>query len=417
MGSDSMAKIVKIRIKWKNIFFFLFLIIGLIIIFRVFLLNFDDEKIKLDNKLDIQFDKIIDEEDNETSFSLVMVGDALIHDKIYNEALKYGDGTYDFKPMLSFVKPIIEKYDLAYYNQETILGGSEIGVSSYPAFNSPYEVGDAMIDAGFNLVSLATNHTLDRGEKAIINSKNYWDTNDKVLAVGSYLSQEERNVIQSREVNGITYTMLNYTYGTNGIKVPTGKEYLVNIWPVVGNNPDNDSNYQNYKNQIKKDVEAVRDSVDILLVAMHWGVEYQIFPNAYQKDMASYLANLGVDIIIGTHPHVIQPIEWIGDTLVIYSLGNFISAHEVVNMGNRIGLMSSVKIKKVVKVDGTIDITIDNLENELLYTYYKSDYKDILVVPFSIINETYLSNYREIYDKYKEIIRSIDSNVSVNSLI
>ena len=95
--------------------------------------------------------------------------------------------------MYTYLKEIVSKYDLAYYNQETILGGSEIGLSSYPAFNSPYEVGDAMIDAGFNLVSLATNHTLDRGTKAVINSRNYWNGQKDVLAVGSYSSTEERN--------------------------------------------------------------------------------------------------------------------------------------------------------------------------------------------------------------------------------
>src|SRR5574344_1508023 len=107
------------------------------------------------------------------SASLVMVGDSLIHGAVYKDALQ-SDGTYNFKGMIDDIKPIIQRYDLAYYNQETVLGGTELGLSSYPRFNSPYEVGDAMIDAGFNLVALANNHTLDRGETAIINSTNYW---------------------------------------------------------------------------------------------------------------------------------------------------------------------------------------------------------------------------------------------------
>ncbi len=121
--------------------------------------------------------------------SMVMVGDNLIHDKIYWDAKN--EGGYDFKPIFREIKPIIQKYDIAYYNQETILGGSDIGVSSYPAFNSPYEVGDAMIDTGFNLVSLATNHTMDRGERAILNSRKYWDSKSDVLAVGSYSSTDD----------------------------------------------------------------------------------------------------------------------------------------------------------------------------------------------------------------------------------
>lgn len=411
-----MVKRVKKRVKWRRVFFALFLAVSLVVIFCGVLYYFVLSNLNQNNN---QLPELLNKETNqetteETSLSLIMVGDSLIHDKIYKEALEYGNGdSYDFKPMLSLIKPIVREYDVAYYNQETILGGSEIGVSSYPAFNSPYEVGDAMLDAGFNLVSLATNHTLDRGETAVVNSRNYWNSKDSVLAVGSYTSNEERNKVQIREVNDITYTMLNYTYGTNGIKVPSGKEYLVNVWPVVGSNPEADSNYQNYKNQVKEDIEAVRDSVDVLIVAMHWGVEYQYEPNLYQKDMASYLASLDVDIVIGTHPHVIQPIEWIDDTLIIYSLGNFISAHEVVNMGNRIGLMSSVEIKKSINDAGESDISIGELKNELLYTYYTGDYQDILVIPFSLIEEKYLSNYKSVYDEYRKIVQSIDSNIEV----
>lgn len=412
-----MKKRVRKRMKWKRVFFTLFLAIsfigGSVCLYYYFVSS--DNELKKDNRVDEQLDGELDEfQDKDTSLSLVMVGDSLIHDKIYNEALKYGNGEYyDFKPMLSLIKPIVSEYDLAYYNQETILGGSEIGVSSYPSFNSPYEVGDAMVDAGFNLISLATNHTLDRGEKAIVNSRNYWDSRKDVLAVGSYTSIEDRERIRVMKKNDITYTMLNYTYGMNGIKVPGGKEYLVNVWPVALDNPDIDSGYQNYKEQVREDIEAVRDKVDVLLVAMHWGMEYEYQPNAYQRDMALYLSSLGVDIIIGTHPHVIQPVTWIDDTLVIYSLGNFISAHEVVNMGNRIGLMSSVEITKTLNGDRTSNIQIHNLENELLYTYYTNDYQDILVVPFSSMEEKYLSNYQEIYDQYKNIVQSIDQNIEV----
>ena len=349
------------------------------------------------------------EEKKEDKLSLIMVGDNLIHDKIYNEA-KTKDG-YDFKNFYSLIKPIVQKYDLAYYNQETILGGSEIGVSSYPAFNSPYEVGDAMIDAGFNLVSLATNHTLDRGETAIINSRNYWNSKENVLAVGSYSSEEEKNEIHILEKNNITYTLLNYTYGTNGIKVPSAKDYLVNIWPVTGTSPNSDTSYQSYKEQIKKDIEAVRDKVDVLIVAMHWGIEYEYKPNDYQKDMAEYLSSLGVDIIIGTHPHVIQPIDWINNTLVIYSLGNFFSAHEVVNIGNRIGLMSTIDI---IKKDNKIELT--NQTNELLYTYYTNGYHDFQVVPFSNMKEEYLDNYKEVYEKYKNIVTELNQEVEVTPI-
>ena len=370
----------------------------------------------LNNHNNISSDSKVNVDDNNhsTSISLIMAGDNLINDKLYNAAKK-DDGSYDFKSMYSYIKDIVKNYDLAYYNQETILGGSEIGVSSYPAFNSPYEVGDATIDTGFNLVSLATNHTLDRGEKAIINSLNYWNNKSNVLTSGSYLSNDDRNKVNIKEVNNITYTMLNYTYGTNGIKVPEGKEYLVNIWPCTGNNPDNDTKYQEYKEVVKKDILRVRDKVDLLIVAMHFGVEYTHVPTNYQIDMAEFLSSLGVDIIIGTHPHVIMPITYINDTLVIYSLGNFLSAQDTNNDYNTtVGLLSSIKITKNIDKDNNSSIKLSDLNNELIYTTNKDGYK---IIPFSNPDiKEYLNDYERVYNKYANIVRSIDSSININSL-
>lgn len=370
----------------------------------------------LNNHNNISSDSKVNVDDNNhsTSISLIMAGDNLINDKLYNTAKK-DDGSYDFKSMYSYIKDIVKNYDLAYYNQETILGGSEIGVSSYPAFNSPYEVGDATIDTGFNLVSLATNHTLDRGEKAIINSLNYWNNKSNVLTSGSYLSNNDRNKVNIKEVNNITYTMLNYTYGTNGIKVPEGKEYLVNIWPCTGNNPDNDTKYQEYKEVVKKDILRVRDKVDLLIVAMHFGVEYTHVPTNYQIDMAEFLSSLGVDIIIGTHPHVIMPITYINDTLVIYSLGNFLSAQDTNNDYNTtVGLLSSIKITKNIDKDNNSSIKLSDLNNELIYTTNKDGYK---IIPFSNPDiKDYLNDYERVYNKYANIVRSIDSSININSL-
>lgn len=370
----------------------------------------------LNNHNNISSDSKVNVDDNNhsTSISLIMAGDNLINDKLYNAAKK-GDGSYDFKSMYSYIKDIVKNYDLAYYNQETILGGSEIGVSSYPAFNSPYEVGDATIDTGFNLVSLATNHTLDRGEKAIINSLNYWNNKSNVLTSGSYLSNDDRNKVNIKEVNNITYTMLNYTYGTNGIKVPEGKEYLVNIWPCTGNNPDNDTKYQEYKEVVKEDILRVRDKVDLLIVAMHFGVEYTHVPTNYQIDMAEFLSSLGVDIIIGTHPHVIMPITYINDTLVIYSLGNFLSAQDTNNDYNTtVGLLSSIKITKNIDKDNNSSIKLSDLNNELIYTTNKDGYK---IIPFSNPDiKDYLNDYERVYNKYANIVRNIDSSININSL-
>ena len=359
--------------------------------------------------------------------SLIAVGDNLIHSSLYKDANRYANGGYldfstnkfDFTPMYKNIKEIVSNYDIGYINQETILGGTELGLSDYPTFNSPYEVGDAAIDAGFNLVSLATNHTVDRGKKAVLNSCAYWSKQEGILTAGSYSSEEDRNEIRIAEKNNITYTMLNYTYGTNGM--PVSDDYLVNVWPtnLSINDPSRDTAYQEYKEQVKKDIERVRDKVDVLIVAMHWGVEYTHNPTEYEKDMAEYLASLDVDIIIGTHPHVIQPVTWIDDTLVIYSLGNFISA-QYQNQGTcsyykcTVGLMTNLKIEKTVKGD-EVNINITNVENELIYNYYnQSTWRGFIVIPFSnpdIAN--YLPNYKNVYETYKEVVQRLDSNMYV----
>ena len=358
-------------------------------------------------------------EETTTSLSLVMVGDNLIHSSVYRDAQRLAGGSgYDFKPIIEYIKEKVQNYDLAYYNQETVLGGTELGVSDYPTFNSPQEAGDAMLDAGFNLVSLATNHTMDRGEKAVLASIEYWKKHeDDVLAVGAYSSEEERNKVQIREKNGIKYAMLSYTYGTNGIPVPNGKDYLVNVWPtdLSLNDPSRDKDYQAYKEQVKKDIEAVRDQVDVLMVAMHWGVEYTHNPTEYQKDSAQFLADNDVDIIIGAHPHVIQPVTWIDDTLVIYSLGNFVSAQlQDQNYNKMVGLMTSVNITKTVK-DGKTDIKIDNVKNELIFTSYnKNTWSNFKVVPFSNENiGKYLPNYKSVYETYKAVVQKMDENMYV----
>lgn len=353
-----------------------------------------------------------------TTASFIMVGDNLIHSSVYNDAHRNANyNGYDFKPMLTYIKEKVQNYDIGYYNQETILGGTELGLSNYPAFNSPQEAGDAMIDAGFNLVSLATNHTIDSGSKAVLSSREYWDSQEDVLAVGSYDSFEAQEDVVIAEVNGITYAMLNYTYGTNGIPVPEGKEYLVNVWPtdLSINDPESDAEYQAYKEQVAEDIEKVRDEVDLLLVAMHWGIEYTHTPTAYQVDSAEFLAEHDVDVIIGTHPHVIQPVTWIDDTLVFYSLGNFISAqYQDDNYNKMVGLMSSFTVTKTTKGD-EVSIDIGEIENDLIYTYYnQSSWSNFKVIPFSHPDiAEYLPKYKSVYETYKKIVQNIDEDMYV----
>ena len=404
---------VKRKLKIGRILILLFIL--LLIIFGTYFIvkGLSNKNSNIENNTNKQ----VDDEEKQYEVNLVMVGDNLIHSSIYKDANKNAnyDG-YDFKPMYTYIKEIVQNYELAYYNQETILGGEEIGLSDYPTFNSPYEVGDAMIDAGFNLVSLATNHTMDRGEKAIINSCNYWKSKEGVMTAGSYCSEEDRNSVQIMEKNNISYSLLSYTYGTNGIAVPSGKEYLVNVWPTNGNNPETDNEYQEYKKTVSEDIARVRDKVDVLIVAMHWGVEYTHTPTAYQEDMAQFLADEGVDIVIGSHPHVVMPVTWIDDTLVIYSLGNLISAQETdLDYAKMVGLLSSVKITKTVKGEES-SIKLSDVNNELLFTSY-SGWRNFKVVPFSSPDiGNYISDYERLYNKYSEVIKEMDSTIPVAAL-
>lgn len=326
--------------------------------------------------------------------SLLMVGDALIHNAVYNDA-KQADNSYDFKKMFAKVKPLTEGYDLKFYNQESILGGTEIGLSTYPRFNSPKEVGDAFLDMGFNLVSLANNHTLDRGEAGIISSLNYWKDKD-VLTAGSYESLESRNNPIIKSKNGISYALLAYTTVTNGLTRPEGKEYYLNVYDET---------------QVKKDIELLRDKVDLLLVSMHFGTEYSLKQNEEQEKIANYLASLGVDIVIGHHPHVIEPITYIDNTLVIYSLGNFISGQLTVDQLT--GLMVGVDVIK----EKDKQIKLVNLRADLTYTKTKNPITNEFeyeVIPYNELTDDILKNKEEHKQKYIDVIQSLGVDIKIN---
>jgi len=315
---------------------------------------------------------------------LIMVGDALYHDGVYKDG-KTNSG-YDFRQQLEAIKPIVSQYDLAYYNQESILGGTEIGLSTYPRFNSPYEVGDAFLDAGFNLVSTANNHTLDRGKTAILNSLQYFQGKKNVLMSGSCDSFSCMEQIPIGEKNGISYAFLSYTTTTNGIRVPKGEEYLVHVYS---------------DERVENDILKVKDQVDVILVAMHWGSEYHDYPTEEQKRIANHLASLGVDIVIGNHPHVIEPIEKIGDTLVFYSFGNFISAQTGVD--KLVGLMGSVSIiKDIVGEEERISIT--NIQTRLTFTSYNSHFRNFKVLPFDQVDSSILKNKESIASQKKALV-------------
>ncbi|MCA0986475.1 CapA family protein [Guptibacillus algicola] len=278
-----------------------------------------------------------------SSISLSAVGDILIHDRVYENAeTKNG---YDFMPMLEAVQSEMEQADITFANQETVIGGTAIGLSSYPSFNSPQEVGDALKETGVDIVSMANNHTLDRGEKALQNAIEHWKEIG-MLYTGSYLSEEDQSKIRTIKKDDITVAFLAYTYGTNGIRPPANKPYLVNYID---------------KEKISKDIQDAKSISDAVVVSMHFGNEYERLPSNFQLDLSSFIAESGADIILGHHPHVLQPVEWINTTdgrnvFVAYSLGNFLSGQkfDYKDIG---GILTLTIEKKNFRGETTVDVT------------------------------------------------------------
>lgn len=362
------------------LFLILLIFIALFCYFYKFENNNKSEKKEVENKIEKEEVK-----DAKKSMSIVMVGDAVIHNGVYLDA-SIGNGQYDFKSMFEYMPELIKDYDLKYYNQETIIGGKNLGLSNYPRFNSPDEIGSDLVYTGFNMVSLATNHTLDKGETGVIYSTNFWKSKEDVISAGTYLSNEDRNNIPVYNKNGINFAFLSYTTSTNGIPIPDGKEYLVNVYD---------------KEKVKIDIESIKEKTDVIIVAMHWGSEYTFEPTEEQKEIASYLSNLDVNLIIGTHPHVIEPVDYVGDTLVIYSLGNFISAQHSLGIDKIVGLMVGLNIN----VENN-KVTFDDIKYELLYTYCTSNYKNFKIYPFSKLDDNILKDYNDLRDKYLNIVNT-----------
>ena len=266
--------------------------------------------------------------------TLLAVGDNLIHIQVVESGMQE-DGTYNFDHLYSNIKDEISAADIAVINQETIFGGTQFPYSGYPNFNSPTEIGDAIVNAGFDVVLHATNHTLDMGVDGVINTLHYWKQHPLIQVLGINETQEGSEVIPIMEKNGIKIAMLNYTYSFNGYSLPKDMPYLANRLDDT--------------EQMKAAIAKAENLADITIVFPHWGTEYVYQPTKAQKDLTEFFYEQGVDLVIGTHPHVIEPVEWVekGDghrMLVYYSLGNFISYQK--EAPRMLGAMAKVTITK-----------------------------------------------------------------------
>lgn len=286
--------------------------------------------------------------------SMLFVGDVMQHDAQIEAALNPKTGRYEYENGFQFIKPVIAPYAIRVANLEVTLAGKPY--KGYPQFSAPDELAATLVKTGFNVILTANNHSCDRGDKGVIRTLDVLDQLG-VKHTGTFRNREERNRTYPLMIdeNGYKIAMLNYTYGTNGLTVQA---------PLIVNYIDSAV--------IRKDVERARElNADYIVCNLHWGVEYKSLPNSYQKFWESFCYDLGIDMVIGGHPHSVMPVEQKSiegkDKLTVWSLGNFVS-----NMRTRItrgGLMVGTRIER----NDTDEIEIKETHAHLIYVLKKKE--------------------------------------------
>ncbi len=319
-----------------------------------------------------------DSEKDESAKPIVIdvlsVGDNLIHSSIYNQALARGNSeSYDFEYAYANIADDIAGSDLATINQETVMSDLT-PPSSYPLFNSPRELGEHMIKIGFDVFSLANNHMLDMGEAGLISTIEYWNSKADVVHTGAYLNDKELNTPETKEVNGIKLGFVAATQYTNGLSLPQGSKvrYILTSQEEL----------------LKQKIKSTKEVCDFVIVNVHWGDEYATTPNEAQRALAQKMVDWGADIIIGHHPHVLQTMEYLtkpdgSKAVVIYSLGNFISAQDTSGL-RMIGGMLNYQIVKDKDTDKT---SLGEVKFIPTITHYDSGFKNIRIYKLSDYSE------------------------------
>lgn len=314
-----------------------------------------------------------------SSVTLTMVGDILLHTRIH-EYSRQEDGSYNYDAVFGQLSAEISAADLALVNQEVIIGGEALGVSGYPTFNAPEQIGDALVKAGFDVVLHATNHALDKRKQGILNCLNFWQENYPEIAVlGIHDSAQSQENLYITELNGIRIAVLNYTYGTNGIALPKDMPYALDLLE---------------EEKVKEDLKKAGEQADFVIVCPHWGTEYRLTPDSSQKKWAQLFLEYGADLVLGTHPHVMEPVEWMTQEttgeqmLVYYSLGNFVNwtSGTVKGTANRmVGGMANVTIEldetgKAYIADYGVRAVVCHVENRQngITVYPLEDYSEEL---------------------------------------
>ena len=313
--------------------------------------------------------------DSHVNLTLIAVGDNLIHGPIYRQANERSNNSgFDFRPAYQQIASYLAEADLALMNQETPLGGTELGLSSYPQFNSPQELGEQMIELGFNMFSHANNHVLDAGQRGFNNTIAFWrrQSAEKPVIMAGIAADREDDQLQILQVKDLKIALLAYTYGTNGLRLPKSSSGIIKYL-------DDDL--------ICQELDKAIAEANIVIVSVHWGQEYQSNANNEQKRLAQLMADNGADIIIGSHPHVLQGVEMLStpdgrQVPVFYSLGNFISAQN--RPDTMLGGMAKVQM---VYDKATGKLSMTELGIIPLVTDYTASYKNITIYPLNSYTE------------------------------
>ena len=340
------------------------------------------------------------------TFTLTSLGDTLCHNTQYWDAYNSQTDEYDFSYVYEDIKNYTLSSDITIGSLETTFAGKEKGYSNYPTFNTPDSLATALKDIGVDVVSLAGNHALDYGYTGLCRTIDVFN-NIGLSHLGTYKTAEDQEKILIKDVKGVKIAFINYTYGTNGIPLPSGKEFCVNLID---------------KDFIKKQInQAKEQNVDMIVACMHWGTEYRTTANSEQKDLANFLFENGVDVILGNHPHVLEPMEkktitlqdgTTKDVFVVYALGNFTADQrdEITRDSAILNLTITKNSDSKISIDKVNYVPIYMYKNTNVSTHkfkildIEKTIKDYEEGKNTSINSTVYNNLKKQLEKIKSIL-------------
>lgn len=330
-------------------------------------------------------------EETKNTVSCHFIGD-LLYEKPYYDWIE--DDSQD-RGYYDLVRPYLQNDDLSIANLETPIGGKELNISGTGySFNASREIGKQVASLDLEVVSTANNHANDRGNQGIDNTLDFLKEKD-ILAVGTYYNQEDRNQGKYMTINGIKFGFVSYTYATNQIVSDENQAKV-----ALFNRPSDRKMTQAYKDLLTKEVTQTRENCDILIAMMHWGTEFTYEISKQQEDVSKLLSDLGVDIIIGNHPHCSQTMEWINNkTLCMYSLGNFVSADPIVDRTHQ-EFKNAYNVSMMVSLDIVKEnhqFSIQNIDYIPIINYYDQNLENFKLIPY----DQYTSQYETTHYHYQ----------------